>query len=763
MPIGHIRLGTPGDLRPYLLVDERQYNRATSNPFAAQVSTAGAYSTLEGWGEWLMQEWQPGIGFKDPEEGMLYSELDSRFSRQLILPPRFWFHHTWADGTEPDLVSLPRFSGMLSLTGSYQKVASKLTIGSSNLSTDALFLWLGGAGTVDVSFYKDNGGNPDAGDGGYVTSIALSGKPGINPYYVNLSYALDMNSSYWIVLSSANGGQVPYGALGDALDTATGIRAYNGSTWSAYNTSIKTYFAVHLTLFPAFGTIEAKAIREHVVPSSSTRTIYFLFNHTGYNLFYWIQGSGEDGNISWVNAGQGSANAVDMLEFGNALYIANGAATDMHKYVGGTNTWSTLTGVKAEVLAAWNGYLWRSVDNDVYYTANGSTWTGPIQIGPDGYKVTGMAGMGTRMYISTDEALYYVGESDIVWGVTRWGSVDANNGKGMIHHQGSIYVPVVQELFRIDEDHTILPMGLNKKEGLPANRQGRIVGMKSHNYWLFVVLSPTNTATQWGSMWAWDGTGWHFMFLYPLSAPGRCVGWDSVNNNLWTSSLSFPTRFPLPTNNENPARDNSGKQLFWSQGGMETDWFYGGVRELQKDWESVYISGENITATRTVKVYWQDDESTDWEFLGTVTANQQELRWNTPSTRPNSRQIKLLLLLGADSKTVTPIVNAVRVKYLPMINDRWRWQLPIAVHDSQQMTDGSLNLQNSRQMQAHLASLVQSVAPVILEDMDGTQYEVKVLSCSVNVEEMDNYDGEFQIKWVYGLSLEQVTSGAYSA
>ncbi|WP_230677640.1 hypothetical protein, partial [Streptococcus pneumoniae] len=75
-------------------------------------------------------------------------------------------------------------------------------------------------------------------------------------------------------------------------------------------------------------------------------------------------------------------------------------------------------------------------------------------------------------------------------------------------------------------------------------------------------------------------------------------------------------------------------------GWLETDWFFGGLYEIYKDFESVYISGDNLSSSLYAQVYWKDDDSTGWELLGTCTSPRTELRWSNYATRPASRQIK---------------------------------------------------------------------------------------------------------------------------
>lgn len=54
MSVGHIQLGNPGALRPYLLHNYREYQAATVNPLAARINTSEKYGTLEDISEWVV-------------------------------------------------------------------------------------------------------------------------------------------------------------------------------------------------------------------------------------------------------------------------------------------------------------------------------------------------------------------------------------------------------------------------------------------------------------------------------------------------------------------------------------------------------------------------------------------------------------------------------------------------------------------------------------------------------------------------------------
>ena len=174
------------------------------------------------------------------------------------------------------------------------------------------------------------------------------------------------------------------------------------------------------------------------------------------------------------------------------------------------------------------------------------------------------------------------------------------------------------------------------------------------------------------------------------------------------------------------------------------------------------VMGDDISSVQPVRVYWVDEDSDAWEYLGEVTASGQELRWSNYATRPNSKQLRIGLGIYA-KETInyagTPVIRAVRVKYHNMITDTFRWNLPIQISDNQ-ITNTTLNTYTAAQMRAHLDSLVRQVPPVIYEDVDGVQYECKVLDCTVQLDKLEAVNSVQRYSAVYRLTVEQV---AYAA
>lgn len=468
-------------------------------------------------------------------------------------------------------------------------------------------------------------------------------------------------------------------------------------------------------------------------------------------------------NNRWAVVGTTGANgATDVQVWNNKLYIACGGngLVDMDT----AESFNVESGLYASLLTAGLGYLWRAYQNDYYYTGDGTTWEGPIEVGPDDYEIRGMAGMGQWLYFSTDEALWFSATGDaVIEAGVKWGVPDETNGRGMRHYQGDIYVPVGRDLYRISEGQsiTVLQMGINMVESLPSDRQGRTYALASLNNWLLAAVDPTEDEGR-PTVWAHDGSGWHHLINLPPGLNVRDLAFQSDGQYLWVATVrgsrAYAMQIVLPNDLNNPVKDNNTLVQYAPYGWMETDWFHGGLLEIQKDFESVYLSGENLTASQWAKVYWQDDDSTTWEYLGQVTADRAELRWSSAGTRPNSRQIKIGVLIYTTTANESPIVKAVRVKFHPMLTDLFRWNVAIRVADGIHFIDNAIEARTAAQLKTALETVITSVPPVTLVDIDGVSYTVKCEQ-AVFTPTRFWFEGSTK-KWegVYRLTLRQVVA-----
>jgi hypothetical protein len=758
---GHVKLGAVGDVREYLLQDHRQYIRSNANQMAAKLGTgAGDYSDLQSWTAWAMDNWEAGIGKKDPEAGgSLYAEVETRWPNQIILPPAL------VPAIAQDIDNYPR---NFETAPGQRKPETTLTIGTTQTYSRIAGAFTGNGGTligVLLSLKNDDDfltckvelwsgtGSPSV-PNAMVASYeeVLDFTAGYGNHYIPFNNATVDTTTYHIVVYPTNAGEnmtVPLDASNEDTPSTDLVSVYNGSAWANYTGG-------RLLAAPILGmpTVDVDVTRIIFFPASG-----YLYAASNTQLFRKTADT-----ASWTSIKTFGAAITDLHTDGDTLYCGLGDST-AHQTMDSAEVFTVATGVPARLFTRWNGYLWRVVGNDLYYTGDGSTWTGPIEVCPQGFLINGIAGQQDYMFAACDDGLYYVGYGDAVYSVAQWGQLNLgeNFGEGMLNWQGALYIPIAQGIVRYDAS-TMLPIGPDLGEGLPIFRSGTITALAQQNNFLFCVVRANAGQS---SVWAYNGQGWHFVTLAPSAdlLYFTSIYYRRDNQRLYlgtnTGAIFFVTTIDSPNAANLDALTFTIPYGFW-----ESDWFFGGLRDVDKDFESVMVLGENLDSEHTVKVYWQDDASAGvWEYLGEITSSGQELRWTSYTTRPSTKGLRLGLGLYA-KKTLyvegSPIIRAVRVKFHNMVTDQWRWSIPIQVSNNQTMLDGELNDYTAAQMITHLDALTKQVPPVIFQDLTGTQYECKVVDASRQVDKIEYINGSLTTSYVYRLSLEQVTESAYS-
>lgn len=747
MSDGHIQLGaTASTLREYNLVEAGRYQASTANPFAANISTSGPFSALSSYSEWVVGNWEEGVGQRDTDvEGMLYAQMDSRFPSQLILPLGLAYPYTTINpngGTEYASGDLTAFEA---------RSASFVT-SSTSYSISSIWVYVDAeeGAAIRVRIKDDVLNQPLGSTVCTGTAVITKLRPGPIWQRVDVeNTALSTNTRYHVVVDGADSLTLPaYTAPSGEFggEYVNGAWEPASSTFGFVTSFVRANNA--LGLQDGTGSLIQQDGDEFLIVSHGDRFQWLvkcngrLFGAYGNTLYELAATS-----ITSITD-TGTAAIRDVIVVDTAVWVAYGA---------GYKTYETATNTvaddadDADLLAVFGGFVWRAAGDTLHYSADGVTWT-TVGVVDMGAAITGLAGMNREMYASTANGLFVIQAADVVAQVLMWPISNEFNGAGMVEWDGALYCPLVEDIIKYD-GNTVQQVGLRTGEELPFDIQGRVFRLQPTNYFLLASVAPTADDGS-GSLWAWNNHGWHGLALLPQGSKGGAILVDSDSGYLyWGGSYGLLSRAVYPASVVNPIRDR-GAKLFARTGWIEYDRFYGGYVALQKDFESVYIDTE---APGTIAVYWMDQESSDWELLGSSTVDDFELRWSDYTTRPNTKWLRLGMLMRTDDESDTPIVRAHRVKFHTMTTDRWRWQLPIQLHENQQMLDGGINRYTVDDARAHLDSMIASVPPVILEDVDGEQIEVKITAATRNVLQFERLpDGDRRVMWVYTLTLEQV-------
>jgi hypothetical protein len=789
--MGHIiKLGTTSALRNYTLKpqgDGIAWQRGPANPFAAKINASGQFDKIDIWNEWVQEDWPLGVGRVDPMMGgFLYGELDSRVPKQLILSQGMEAYTPIRSLVATQYTSFALMPGQFS--SSTTRATRTLTTGSGSPylgwkllgeitgtgSYDVAAVWVYGEcanGTVlRADIYSETSSSPGTSAGN--ASITVTNDfPGPQWHKIAVSVtARDVETSYWAVIRPTTGTFIVHGTGNVANPNVQDSAA--GSVWASVTTFQPFYLIEVVTNEFSSATDNPPNQIARIVPCDHAGGVLFIGNAEPAALGVlrigaWTRTAG----IPYLQM-QGSNStdsATDAAIFNNLIFIATN--DEVHSTpLTGTGIFSDATVAfpnfpsQCKNLLSFGGYLWvtklnaDSLATTVQYSGDLSTWTNIGQVCSSPYEIRSLAGMERDVYCACDDGLYRIAPGDVVEGIVPW-QPDSTNGRSMCNYGGALYIVVNGRILRYAQDGSIQDVWVSRDDDLPANRLGEVVYVCATDLWLVALVLSTSGRS---SVWAKQDDGWHHITTLPTNTASTMT-YDRDSNKLWIgTSNGYAFAVYMPVNALNPFNDTT--SIYMPAGWIQQDRYYGGQYLLDKDFESVTIVGDNLSANVNVKVYFQDEGSTDWESLGTADTDGEELRWSNHAIRPQGKWCKLGVLLTTNDADETPRVRAIIVKNLPMVNDRIRDTVTLTLKSNVEMPDGTPDSFTLAQQLTHIKSMIGSVIPIIYEDPLAVQYEVKVVDWNMGVTRFDhiassNVVGEMDVTLV----LEQTPDTVYVA
>mgnify|MGYP003113551458 CR=1 FL=1 len=259
-----------------------------------------------------------------------------------------------------------------------------------------------------------------------------------------------------------------------------------------------------------------------------------------------------------------------------------------------------------------------------------------------------------------------------------------NNGKNMKEYNGQLHFPMGQELLAISPQGSVISFGPDKDDGVTnsdhGNRITNIITMQN-----FLAICNTN-GTDKSSIMINPGAGWHVHasglgggdFLLHETATGS-------RPRLWFANGSAAVKYQ-EFNDQSERRLPFIGQTFESSGTLITPWVTLGFPEFPKTVFSVVVSGRDFTDNEYVKIEYQidyiDEQDQDWKVLSRTAgdANRHEMLFSGGSGI-EATAIRLRITMNRGStKSNTPIVDAIVLKYLPQPEERLSWILTIPLY-----------------------------------------------------------------------------------
>lgn len=439
-----------------------------------------------------------------------------------------------------------------------------------------------------------------------------------------------------------------------------------------------------------------------------------LFLATGgasRDVFAWDNTNGDwDPETSGI-----AADPTDMLEYQGIIYVATGEANNMRKRTAGV--WADGV-VPADFLAQFGNMVLYRADNinEIYWTVaavpGATDWNGPIYVGDTNTQIRSLAVGDGKLYVGKDDGLYYIQDQRAYQLLDMSFARDPNNFKNMKWWQGALYFPILNGLFRLigstlqavgpnlgAAGAVELGIGSNINQGtlksLASGKRGRIVDLTPTDNFLYAVIDAGTTGFSGTSqIVAYNGTGWHQIiegaasgtriraafFTGSLATTGQLT-----NPRLWFGYGNDPYNIILPLGTEDPFEYSA--ETYAASGTLDSPSFDAGLANIFKEWVSIQVYSEGLTADETLQISYTLDDMGIGETNGQIRQNlidsdgtayaftvspYQKIRLPA-NTIAKKLQLRLSLARGGTT-TLTPKIKKVVVEYMTRPDTRYGWQ-----------------------------------------------------------------------------------------
>ena len=396
---------------------------------------------------------------------------------------------------------------------------------------------------------------------------------------------------------------------------------------------------------------------------------------------------------NWVRVSGSPPDIVDAVSDGTNLYLARGTSKDSW-YM---NTSEAFTAIRDDdTRCSHLAYI-----NDTMYGITGATTlakytsftAGTVAnnytVGETGYNVTALLSHLKMPYIVKENWAGYLNTglptpAIIEIAKELAGLFNTNTGKNSISRLGNnaqtLYIPAGSDATLWDEDagNNIGPQEF--QESL-SDFDGQVVATASDDKYLYVVLdNGTKIEILKGRYETIDGSTdfrWHPI----LEDTYTTVGYAHISS-ITAKRLYYGggTALPKYISLENDSYATGGTHLT-----CQIDL---GLPNILKNWRSIAIRSNNLSATKTIKVEYKKDGDTSWTTIEGVTSGlfttspYQEVFFGSSSNGLNTRLLQLRFTLATDSTTVTPEILDWTLNYILKAPTLWQIELEAILSSS---------------------------------------------------------------------------------
>ena len=362
--------------------------------------------------------------------------------------------------------------------------------------------------------------------------------------------------------------------------------------------------------------------------------------------------------------------------------------------------------------------------------------TNEIYIGANDVRVVGAIRAFSRLFFAREDGLWELGADRIARQVLDYTNERSSwNFRSMAEYKGFLIFAIRDQLFQWNGTRATPMTPPRISDTFPYLTYGRFSNFVAVGGYLYMT-ARTNEAQYTESLLCWDGVSWHKLLDIVVSGVAvltggawltTAMGYDTDNERLWigraeagtvkTLFIRFQEQSVFPYANF-PTTGSHG--IIFSR--MDA-----GYRRVIKSSPSLLIEASNLTATRTLAVYYSIDGGA-YVLWSTVTSNGV-----TELTMPNSLNSIEYNYLLVDVRFVTadsaqsPILESLTYRFLMRPDEAYGYSYDILL-GTKVVFDGREDSRTAQTMDADLETARASKSPVEFIDHFGRSHYAFVSS-----------------------------------
>ncbi len=441
-------------------------------------------------------------------------------------------------------------------------------------------------------------------------------------------------------------------------------------------------------------------------------------------------------NDTWTNAKTAIGQATDLVEFKQDVYAAFGNGAVMKTCAdpsGAPTVWTDLA-VNGQRLAVWNGKLWRSYNNDLYSTADGTTWGAAVKVGDPNEDVTSLAVQDGRLLVGKASGLYVSNAdgssfSDLLTSLPHY----ANNFLRMRSaYDNWLYFPSLSDVYKVSgvSSSAVLSRLTPRFIGNDTFGWGTPVAFAGSSKYLFALFTNVEGGG-YSVVLKHNGQGWHRAWTSAAGKTATALYSSRVAARLFVCDGTSVHAQRTVTLNDSHYPDydtGAGGTLYFAHHNAL-------LADIDKAYKDLVVVSENLTPTINAVFSYQADRDGNWVALGAATLNPETTIPFGGGTAVHAKDLQLKCVLSTNNAAVTPKLKGLYLRYMPRPNRIYAVSANAILEDGQELLDGTTEPQTAAEKLTELRNLANAKTPFTLDTPDNLQH--KAFVTAVNWQEIE--------------------------